>query len=486
MKLTTRIFIFFIIFMVAWSGFMAFILPSNLLKSFESLESDSFDSEIKRVENGIEQLVARHESILLDWTKWDDAYQYVMQPYDAFISVNMPPNLYEDQQINYVLLFDYQDTLSFAGGYDYYNGITIDTPPEMAEVALAHPNTSGIILIDNTPYIMTSFRVTNSKESVQAVGLMVFISELTNKQIDELGGSLKEEIKIIDYHQSRDYSKHHLDLQATHATAQITIPYLNVEEGITFSITLERSITALGKKSIRDTWVLSFISFALMTCFFYLWLRRHVIKIDQIAEDVEYITDKHDLSRRITLSASGEIEMLKLGINSMLEEITMMHRQLTNFAKLDPLTGILNRRGGFEKLNALLEEASDKHLDLTISFIDINDLKIVNDTLGHNEGDNYLKKVTEVIASHTRQSDIFCRLGGDEFLLIYPLCDAIHAEESMERISSTLAALQESVSYNMSISYGIASYKDNLSLAEFVELADQRMYEHKSSIKKAK
>lgn len=166
-----------------------------------------------------------------------------------------------------------------------------------------------------------------------------------------------------------------------------------------------------------------------------------------------------------------------------------MTRKLEELATFDPMTQSYNRRVGLQMLAKRMRHAKRYENDLTICFIDVNGLKKVNDTFGHNAGDQLIKDSAEVLMAITRDSDILVRLGGDEFLIILPNCDSEQAEEVWDRVLEVLGEINEyKDDYKISMSHGVVQYEvaKDWTMDEFVEIADQKMYEEKLRLKQAR
>lgn len=155
--------------------------------------------------------------------------------------------------------------------------------------------------------------------------------------------------------------------------------------------------------------------------------------------------------------------------------------ELYHHASLDPLTGVLNRRRGMEILS---ERLMDDSSDFIICFIDINNLKMVNDKYGHSAGDDLIITCCETIKLHIREKDVLFRLGGDEFIILF-------FEQQMDVAQAIWARIQNEFqrmgkigqnSYPISASQGLYQYKPGtfFSPEEILELADQEMYKEKS------
>lgn len=156
--------------------------------------------------------------------------------------------------------------------------------------------------------------------------------------------------------------------------------------------------------------------------------------------------------------------------------------ELSKHASLDPLTGVMNRRSGIELLR--------KHLSLGVHaqefilmFIDINNLKKVNDRYGHSIGDDLIKTCCATMNQHIDDNDCLFRLGGDEFIMIFFNKQMDDVELVWDNIKMEFQTINETSQkpYKLSASYGCYHYKPDvpITLEEIFELADQDMYKNK-------
>lgn len=160
-----------------------------------------------------------------------------------------------------------------------------------------------------------------------------------------------------------------------------------------------------------------------------------------------------------------------------------MEEKLKIFASTDDLTDIFNRRTGLALLEKYINETKINNNRVTIFFIDIDNLKAVNDTYGHKEGDELIITTVGLIKRGLRKSDILCRFGGDEFLMILPDCEVEEAERVWQRINKELDAFnaRRVKPYIVGLSHGCAQYDPSgeLSVDKLVAVADQEMYKEK-------
>jgi diguanylate cyclase (GGDEF)-like protein/PAS domain S-box-containing protein len=162
---------------------------------------------------------------------------------------------------------------------------------------------------------------------------------------------------------------------------------------------------------------------------------------------------------------------------------TRTENELRDLSLNDELTKVYNRRGFMTLAEQQIKVAHRTKKEMSIFYADLDDLKRINDTYGHDEGDAALVEAVALLRDAFRESDIIARLGGDEFVVL--------AIDSVEGKAATLARrLREKISarnarpgqgYALSFSLGIAHYDPDkpCSLAELLTLADRKMYEDK-------
>lgn len=149
----------------------------------------------------------------------------------------------------------------------------------------------------------------------------------------------------------------------------------------------------------------------------------------------------------------------------------------------DDLTGLYNRRGFFALAEQGLKTAQRNGIELLLIFGDLDNLKRINDTLGHKEGDRALIDMSHILKETFRESDIVARIGGDEFVILAMNSFETSAEKLINRFEKVLNDhhLQRDCSYKLSMSLGMACFdpQNPCSIDVLLAQADRMMYENK-------
>lgn len=160
------------------------------------------------------------------------------------------------------------------------------------------------------------------------------------------------------------------------------------------------------------------------------------------------------------------------------EEAGLRAAQAESESLVDPLTGLANRRAWERAIDIEEDRCSRFGTPASVAIIDLDDLKVVNDTFGHQAGDNLLRRVAKVIKIETRAHDFIARLGGDEFAVLAVNCNEHDAELLGLRLSLALAA--EGVQASLGVSSRI---NPEHHLKDVWDQADSTMYRSKQGKK---
>ncbi len=155
-----------------------------------------------------------------------------------------------------------------------------------------------------------------------------------------------------------------------------------------------------------------------------------------------------------------------------------------DLANKDPLTGLVTRLYLDEGLPEVLVRHQHAKVPLTAVFVDVDHFKKVNDTYGHSVGDDALRAVSRLLALSVRDSDTCVRYGGEELLVILPNCDETGGVQMGERVRSAIIAHEwnhYAESMKVTISAGVAQYRDGEGLREWLDRADKALFAAKAA-----
>ncbi len=225
--------------------------------------------------------------------------------------------------------------------------------------------------------------------------------------------------------------------------------------------------------------------------------REFVEKVDKVFHSGQSVQHEH-LSRRDnryflrTLSPVKDAEGRTTAVTVVSKDISrlkQMEERLRALSLTDELTGLYNRRGFFALVDQLLKLAKRQKSGLYMLYADLDDLKGINDTLGHQYGDQALQDIANLFRTTYRESDIVARIGGDEFVVIPVGSAGDNIEGISARIQEHVKRHNEEANrkYKLSVSFGLAYYNPQkpCSIDELLLRADRKMYEQKNNKRKS-
>ncbi|MBW1776483.1 MAG: diguanylate cyclase [Deltaproteobacteria bacterium] len=167
-------------------------------------------------------------------------------------------------------------------------------------------------------------------------------------------------------------------------------------------------------------------------------------------------------------------------ITFVLDKLRVSLEDQRVLARNDALTQVPNRRGFVELAHREMEKARRNRTPLTVIYLDIDDLKTINDRLGHDQGDRLLYEVAQALKKNIRAVDILARLGGDEFCVLLNETGADEAVIISKKLHGLLSDMRINTPLPVTFSVGVATFETPFqSITEMVNAADCLMYEVK-------
>lgn len=250
--------------------------------------------------------------------------------------------------------------------------------------------------------------------------------------------------------------------------AGITKPYLNylISTNLLVYIISISMVLGFSVEVLFQNFNLIFLSVATLI-FNYLYIRSRIYEFEASEEK------------------NNKIEELKSEIINR----QRLQYQLKEMATYDGLTKAYTRAVGLSMLEKNMFKADEEYKSLSIIYMDVNGLKVINDTYGHKVGDTYIVGLVEIINQFTRTKDYCIRLGGDEFLVVLPNTSYFEAEHMWRIIAVEMSKFdveEENRSIPLQVSHGIAEYTNNNypTIEYFLDAADDKMYKEKKKSKR--
>lgn len=218
---------------------------------------------------------------------------------------------------------------------------------------------------------------------------------------------------------------------------------------------------------VPNKWVnTALVSLILITGFFIVSVLNYEIsELSEFAAGIIYL---------IILFIASLYISLRNNINERIQYVNQ--KELIRLSVTDPLSGAYNRLKMDQEMKKWVEYSKRYALPLTVAIFDFDNFKKINDTYGHLVGDNIISESAALINQQIRQSDVFARWGGEEFMLLLPNTDARSARESVNRIRSIIEKNIYAEDVKITCSIGLAELTHDDDIVSFIQKADKALY----------
>lgn len=506
------------------------------MQSYLKLERESVEKNVDRAARAFEQLDDSLHDKSVDWASWDDSYQFMADHNKAYIRSNLMPTSVAAMKLDVILYVDGHGKIfhQFAlkrfpelpppNAMELCHTLDLDLP---ASAALHSKNAySGVILNSSHPLLVSVRPILTSKGKGPSRGWLVFGRYFDKRLLRTLEDQTRLDLQIgqVDSPSITDRNKPYpaLLLAApigvrpvnSHTIEGTTILVdVHKQPVLSLKVTLPRSIYAQGLASTTYLLHLILLAALVFSGSTLIVVEFSVLsRLSSLTRQVEQIGEDGTAAKRVVLSGHDELCSLAEQINGMLlklekaaqtllesdEALRLQNENLESSimerteallyqAFHDSLTGLPNRAQVLYHLQQLAE--TRKVGGKAVLFLDLDNFKFINDSLGHGAGDELLIAVSERLGKCVRPDDVVARLGGDEFLIVLDSIEnaeaAIQVAERVLEIMNTGFSLTAGEGFT-SASIGIA-YSDSplIDPEILIRDADTAMYHAKSNGKAA-
>ena len=232
-----------------------------------------------------------------------------------------------------------------------------------------------------------------------------------------------------------------------------------------FSINGLPYMTSIFNPNGEDLWMRTFV--VLLFLVFSAYTERLLAKIHNMTIELKSYHER--LQQMVT-----ELEMENTERQHAVEE-------LEKLSITDPLTAVYNRRKFNELLTSEVERSRRYQTGLSIIMCDIDHFKKINDTFGHDVGDNALKVFSTKINDNIREVDMFARWGGEEFMILMPNVNAEGAFSLAEKLRKIIEETDVKTADSFTASFGVTDLNANDTAESFIKRVDDAMYKAKNT-----
>ncbi|MCC7081749.1 MAG: EAL domain-containing protein [Burkholderiales bacterium] len=301
--------------------------------------------------------------------------------------------------------------------------------------------------------------------------------------IDDSDPAIKQRVKSM---KSDDIPKLLRDLDREAGLVRLEFP-ISHNDAI-----LGRFLVGISKQSLHDEFrrqlTIQMVVWTILVLF--LSAAIHVVFRLKVLTPIQALIDASQRVGRgehslVKIDSADEIGLLGQAFNAMAEEVWQKQEKLYRQANFDTLTGLPNRMMALDRIHQAIQRSKRNRQRFALFFVDLDDFKSVNDSLGHAVGDQLLVATGARVRAILRDADTVARLGGDEFLILAPDIDnEVQVAEIAERVIRAISEPQmlRGLKVMARCSIGIAIFPDNGdSLEKLMANADNAMYQAKAT-----
>jgi len=480
---------------VSISSLMVFIFMFVYLK--KSIDVDYKTLELRKskfvynlIDNEFKGRYKELKKVNTDWSNWDDTYEFIdgdKKGKEKFIKSNMRQGVLSILHLDFIIILDDNGQILYHKSKDSLGKeIPINKINLLADKTSDYKEKTGMLVGDsNDIFVFSNLDVTDSKKMKKSNGNLIMGYFLNEDRVEEIETKLG-----IDLSLAGSIEKVEQSFKTTASWNEIyNKVYISDLSGksIVFDNQRDADILILGNKNIWKHVGVLLINFFILIVTIYVFMEYIIVKrLKKMDQSVIEIVKHGDLGKRLKINGGDEIGNLGKNINNLLKNIEVMKEKLYDLATYDMMTGILNRHTGLEKLEKKYNRTQNNNEIFIIAFIDINDLKYVNDKYSHKEGDKLIKNIVKIIEKNLKIGDVFLRFGGDEFILGFNRLNLLEVNLLFHEIEENLKKYDDKSKkeYTHRISVGVVECQGNKTLDEYVNIADINMYKNKRHKKK--
>lgn len=477
------------------------ILSTVMLHRFETIEKADLTDHMTRTQNTIQVKVDRLEKIAFDWGVWDDTYTFISDHNEKYHEANLVEDVFTNLEINAMIFINDQGQIIHADAQNKDTGeleLPSDALLDFVKNSPVLHNTNpgfilkGIIKLPEGAMLIASSPILPSDGVGPVKGNLLVAFTIDEAYVNALKEQLKLDLTLETIHDAVFLSTlmNQSEIKITtidrdHIQAKSVLVDLLGNPAIKIVITAGRDTYNVGREGVFLAGAFIFLISGVCILILSFFMNFHFLtKLDYITSSVDKIGSEKDFSVRLKTPVShDEFSIVIEEINGMLDDLETVHKENEFNANHDALTGLPNRRLLQELMTHSLYQSQRNGSKMALLFLDLDDFKIINDTKGHDFGDEVLKQVALRLSASLRKSDILARIGGDEFIVLLENVENIdQIKRAAEKILNCLKEVFtiKGHDFTISTSIGISQFPDDGNDAQtLIKKADLALYQTK-------
>ncbi len=464
---------FFLLFIVALAIAFIVITQNKLIENYHIANSKINHKNLKSLIEKLEDRIDFIHKLSLEYSSLDETYEFINDQNPDYIYSNFRKDSYtlEDIDLSYFILTNKSNKLLFSKKTRHItNAKDHDFEEYLIKKLKKIKKTNGIIRYKNNSYFISKAPVYQTDYSENSNGFLILGKKIDNLYLKNINSNFLEvrfsnkpnEISnyelvsktfpkiIVNSHQEIDFFTNN-------------IYFYNEKNELLLSIQTENNVEISDDifmtTCILSTFLLLIILILILTLNSYKKLFSHNQK-----------------------NIENQIDIKTKQIKNAMEELEKVNLQLYDIAHTDHLTKTMNRRNFFIHAHNIFSVSKKENIEFTTVMIDIDNFKTYNDKYGHDVGDRVLIEFTKTIKDKLESNDIFGRLGGEEFALVFPKTNLKNAIKKVEEIKEEIEQIDifvyEDV-INITASFGISDNYGSNNIDEMLQKSDKLLYNAK-------
>ena len=483
------------------------LLQGIILGSFQDIEAQASQKDVERVQWALMDRLSNLNNMVSDWAPWDQSYAFVQDGNPAFLQTNMTPTTLFDLKLNLFAFADSSGKLVFGRSSGFpLPGNFSRNPWKGLLVQRSRSQKLGILLLPKSALLIAAQPIVTSKHQGPARGTLIMGRLLDASSISALSRSVRLALSVrrfddpglpADFKKASDalIGGSPAFILSTEETVSGYALWRDVERkpALLLRVDAPRTIYRQGLSRLHHFVLVLFAAGLVFGAAMLLILEKMLLaRLARLNASVQEIGASGQLSLRVPVSGNDELSDLATAVNEMLsfleaydiEEKKQAEERIEHLAWHDALTDLPNRLLFQDRLGIALARALRYGEQVAVMMLDLDRFKEINNTLGHETGDQLLRAIAKRLMACVRRNNTVARMSGDEFFFILP--DIRESQDAGRMAARILKIFQRPFLINgheifITPSIGISLYPSDGEAAEsLMQNADLAMYQAKS------